>query len=273
MRTIALRVEYDGAQFHGFQRQRDPSLPTVGGLLEQIMSSVLDEPVEVVCAGRTDTGVHAVGQVVHVKTGSTRPLEVITRALWRLGHGRLAVPQAWEAPEWFHARHSAARRVYQYHILAAPQPSPLLASRAWHVYGPLDVARMQHEAVSLLGRRDFRAFQGGGRFDHYFRTMYRLEVRAAGAACGGGSYLRDAVARAPLVCIEVEADAFLPHMVRMLVGTLVDVGTGNRPAGTASMVLRSRDPRLSSAAAPPQALCLVRVVYPPSCGVPQEGPT
>lgn len=263
MRTIVFRVDYDGAAFRGFQRQSDPAFETVQGLLETILCQVLDEPVEAVGAGRTDTGVHAMGQIVHVRTRSDRPLETVTRALWRLGHGRISVPDAWEAPPWFHARHSAMRRVYQYHVLCAPQPSPLLAARTWHVWRRLDVAAMRHEARTLLGRRDFKAFQAGGDMENFFRTLHRFDVTPlAPVDEPSGSSLRAAVAEAPLLCVEIEADAFLPHMVRMLVGTLVDVGTGTRPPGTLARVQRSRDPRLSSAAAPPQGLCLVRVAYP-----------
>lgn len=268
MRTIALRVEYDGRRFHGFQRQKDERLQTVQGLLEELLSQVLDERVEAIGAGRTDTGVHAVGQVVHVRTSSTRPLETVVRAVWRLGHGDIAVPEAWEAPPWFHARHNAARRIYQYHVLCSPQPSPLLAGRTWHVPRRLDVPAMQREGTAVLGRRDFRAFQASGEAGttHFFRTLYRCRVWQAGEGLPPGgedaSYLCGAVLRAPLLCIEIEADAFLAHMVRMLVGTLVDVGTGHRPPGTMARVLRSRDGRRSSAAAPPHGLCLVRVDYP-----------
>lgn len=275
MRTIALRVEYDGTHFHGFQRQENASLPTVQGLLEQHLSEILDERVEVVGAGRTDAGVHAIGQVVHVRTHCVRPLPVVARALWRLASPRVAIPAAWEAPDWFHARHSAARRIYQYHLLCQEQPSPLLAARAWHVWRPVDVDIMRQEAATLLGRRDFKAFQAGGEAEHYFRTLIRFDLasgsRSPTSADEGDvhSYLRHAVERAPLLCLEIEADAFLSHMVRMMVGTLVDLGTGKRPAGTAARVLRGRDPRLSSALAPPQGLCLVRVLYPPACNAPQ----
>lgn len=263
MRTLVFRIEYDGEPFSGFQRQRDPGLQTVQGLLESILSQVLDEPVECVCAGRTDTGVHAIGQFAHVRTRSSRPLETVARALWMKAHGRLSVSGAWEAPAWFHARHSAARRIYQYHLLAEPRPRTMLAPRSWHVWRDLDVELMQREASSLLGRRDFRAFQAGGEMAHFFRTLHRFEVVAPQPPNGDArSHLRAAVDEARLICIELEADAFLPHMVRMLTGTLVDVGSGLRPPHTMARVLRSRDPRESSAAAPPHGLCLVRVEYP-----------
>lgn len=328
MRTLAFRVEYDGAQFNGFQRQR--GLPTVQGLLEELLTPLLGHEVEAIGAGRTDSGVHAVGQVVHVNTSSTRPLDAVVHALWRMAHGRLAIPFAWEAPAWFHARHNARRRVYQYLVLRSQQPSPLLAARTWHVWRDLDVDRMRHEAATLLGRRDFRAFQAGGEasLNHFFRTLHRFEVhesqvvgasaagdgaRAAGdgagaardgasaardGACAAGdgtsaagdgegasrdgsgrlsraphdhrSYLQRAVGASPLLCLEIEADAFLPHMVRMLVGTLIDVGSGLRPPGTMAQVLRTRDSRRSSAAAPPHGLCLVEVKY---AQVVFEGPT
>ncbi len=271
MRTLAFRIAYDGKPFHGFQKQKDPALPTVQGLLEHIVSDVLAERVEVVCAGRTDTGVHATGQVVHCVTQSTRPLEVVSRAVTRLAHGRLAVRAAWEAPPWFHARHRASCRVYQYHILNGPEPSPTLAARTWHVRRPLDLRAIQAEARDLQGRRDFKAFQAGAQVDHYFRTIKRVSAVTLPTETRHGtdrSYLRREVAEAPLICVEFEADAFLPHMVRMLVGTLVDVGSGLRRPGTVRAVLRSRDPGHSSAAAPANGLCLVDVAYPAHCLAP-----
>ena len=226
VRTLVFQMEYDGSVFSGYQRQRDPALETVQGLLENILSQVLDQPVEAVGAGRTDTGVHAVGQMVHVRTTNPRPLATVTRALWRLGHGRISVPQAWEAPDWFHARHSAARRIYQYHVLAAPQPSPLLGARTWHVWRPLDVRLMAQEARTVRGRRDFKAFQAGGEMETFFRTVHRFEVTPLETQPNEGtSHLRRGTSMAPLLCVEIEADAFLPHMVRMLMGTLVDVGS------------------------------------------------
>jgi len=268
-RRIAMRIEYDGGGFLGYQRQKDPAIPTVQGLLEDICSEVLDEPVTVVCAGRTDAGVHATGQVVHVRTESARPLDTLVRALVRNAHGRIGVRHAWEAPPWFHARHSASRRTYQYHLLVAATPRPVVAQRAWHYSREIDFDLLQSEGAALLGRRDFRAFCSGGEdLKHYFRTIHRLEWRRLAPGAASPSYL---VERLPLWHLEIEADAFLPRMVRMLVATLVDVAAGRRPPGTAARVLRGRDARQASAPAPPQGLCLVRVDYPPACRVPPPG--
>lgn len=286
MRSLAFRLAYDGTGLRGFQKQKDPSLSTVQGLLEDLLGRVLDEPVLVVCAGRTDAGVHALDQVVHVHTSSPRPLDVVVRAVNDLARGRIGIHHAWEAPTWFHARHQASRRVYQYHVHCQRAPSPLLARWSWHVRHPLDLALMQAETWSLLGRRDFRAYHSKG-FDlrHFFRTVHRFDVRevppARGEAGGEhGSWLVQEPSSQHLLVAEIEADAFLPHMVRLMMGTVVDVGSGRRPPGTVAAVLRSRDPRSASTPAPPHGLCLVRVTYPAWCLVPptpegraQEEPT
>jgi len=266
VRTIALRVEYDGAPFHGFQRQT-PERPSVQGLLEELLGQVLDEPVTVIGAGRTDAGVHAIGQVVHVQTRSDRSLEAVVRMVRRRGHGLVGVRDAWEAPSWFHARHHASRRVYQYHLLVNDSPLPVVGHRAWHVRPPLEAALLRSESGELLGRRDFRAFHVGGvgtGLRHHFRTIHRVEWHAPLPTCDGPSW----IGRQPLWMMEIEADAFLPRMVRMIAATLVDVAAGHRPPGTTARVLRSRDPRLSSVPAPAHGLCLVRVEYPAECGVP-----
>lgn len=273
MRNVGLRIAYDGSGFRGFQRQTDGSLPTVQGLLEELLGRVLAHPVRVVCAGRTDAGVHALDQVVHVHTTSARPIPVLVRALNQMAHGRITVLGAWDAPAWFHARHQASRRVYQYHVCAHDAPLPFLSRSTWNVRAPLDLAVMQVEAWSLLGRRDFRAFHSGSTdLRHFFRTVHRLELRRVPPSDAGahpsGSWIFTPPRPAELLVAEIEADAFLPHMVRLMMGTLVDVGTGRRPRGTVASVLRSRDPRVASAPAPPHGLCLVRVVYPPWCRVP-----
>lgn len=290
-RCLGLRVEYDGGAFHGFQRQTGRSTSTVQGLLEGILSEVLDEAVTAVCAGRTDTGVHAIGQVVSVATHSQRPLDVVVRALTRQAHGRMGVRAAWEAPPWFHARHNASRRVYQYHLLLHASPLPVVAARTHHFARPLDMEILRREAACLKGRRDFRAFQSGGvgEVRHFYRTVHRVVVGpaaqhpAAGLAsvCGNPlvapsacdpaparSYLVAAALDLPLVVLEIEADAFLPRMVRLIVGTLLEVASGKRPEGSTARILRSRDSGEAAPPAPAHGLCLVRVAYPAICGVP-----
>jgi tRNA pseudouridine38-40 synthase len=255
MRTLAMRVAYHGAHFEGFQRQG--AKPTVQGALEALLSNVLDEPVEVIGAGRTDSGVHATGQVVSVQTSSRRSLPVVQRSLNRNAHGRLAVSAIWEAPPWFSARHNAARRVYEYRVHCQPVPHPLLHDRAWHVPHAPDRALLQQESALLLGRRDFKAFQAG-RHDlrHFFRTVH------------GVDWLDGAAEGEPLLVMRIEANAFLPRMVRFIVATLLDVALSRRRPGTTLQVVRSRDSQQASAPAPARGLCLTEVRYAPECGVP-----
>jgi tRNA pseudouridine38-40 synthase len=267
MKTLVFELAYDGGSFMGYQRQAGRAADTVQGFLEEMLGEILAEPVEAICAGRTDTGVHASGQVVHVRTQSPLDAARVAQALNRKAHGRLAIVGAWHVANWFHARHNASRRTYQYHLLTSDAPSPWLRGLTWHVPWKLDLSLMQAEASSLLGRRDFRAYQAsrGDELRHFFRTLYRFDVGPVEATLNG-SWLASLPAGGGLVMAQIEADAFLPHMVRMLMGTLVAIGSGRRPTGTAAAVLRSRDPQQCSPLAPPQGLCLVRVVY--SAGLP-----
>ena len=241
---FALGIEYDGTAFNGWQTQRDGR--SVQAELERALSRVADHPVSVTAAGRTDTGVHAVGQVVHFDTEADRP-----ERAWTLGVNTalppdIAVRWARRAPEDFHARYSARERSYQYSIFNAPLRSALLRHRAWWVRRPLGADAMAAAARCLVGEHDFSAFRAAEcQAKTAIRKIVRLDVRQAGA----------------ILRIDVTANAFLHHMVRNIVGTLAVVGRGEADAAWVGEVLAARDRRRAGMTAPAAGLCLVRVDY------------
>lgn len=221
--------------------------------LEEALAQVADESVEVICAGRTDTGVHASGQVVHFETASARD-----ERGWQLGLNSnlpndISVSWARQVSDDFHARFSATARSYCYRILNSPHRSALHRHRAWWVRQPLDAARMHEAAQLLVGEHDFSAF------------------RAAG--CGAKSPTRiisniRVVRDGDWITLTVSANAFLQHMVRNIVGTLIQVGAGDEQQQWLVDVLRSRDRKRGGVAAPPHGLTLVCVDYPQAFGIP-----
>lgn len=242
---IAMGIEYDGTAYNGWQRQKTGT--GVQEVLERALSTVADETVETVCAGRTDTGVHASGQVVHFDTGATR-----SSRGWLLGANSLLpddVNASWVTfvGDDFHARYSATRRTYRYLLLNRLVRSALARRRAWWVYRHLDVARMRRAARHLLGEHDFSAFRAAGcQASTPVREVFDIDVERAHDWIG----------------ITVAANAFLQHMVRNLTGVLVAVGQGEQPPEWAAEVLRSRDRTAAGVAAPAHGLTLVRVDYP-----------
>jgi tRNA pseudouridine38-40 synthase len=248
---VALGIEYDGTSYNGWQRQKNGI--GVQQRLEEALALVANEPVEVVCAGRTDTGVHASGQVVHFDTSADR-----SDRGWLLGANTNLPPDisvSWVqfVSDDFHARFSATSRRYRYVILNRLQRSALHRHRAWWVHQPLDETIMHEAAQSLLGEHDFSAF------------------RAAG--CQANSAMRDltsiGVARSgDWVTLDVTANAFLMHMVRNITGTLAAIGQGEQPVGWIREVLDSRDRTLGGVTAPPHGLTLIAVHYPGSFGIP-----
>ncbi len=248
---LALGIEYDGTSYNGWQRQK--SGLGVQQRLEEALSRVADEAIEVTCAGRTDTGVHASGQVVHFDTLAER-----SERGWLLGANSnlpadISVSWVRHVDTEFHARFSATGRSYRYRILNRLQRSALYRERAWWVHQPLDAARMHEAALRLLGEHDFSAF------------------RAAG--CQSGSALREithieVVRDGNWVTLCVSANAFLMHMVRNITGTLVAIGQGEAPIEWISDVLESRDRTVGGVTAPPHGLTLVAVDYPGEFRIP-----
>lgn len=252
---IALGIEYDGTAYNGWQRQNSGS--GVQQRVEEALSRVADQSIAVTCAGRTDTGVHATGQVVHFDTDSKRD-----DRSWLLGCNTslpddVSVQWARQVDDEFHARFSATARHYQYRILNRLQRSALHRDRAWWVYQPLDADRMHEAAQSLLGEHDFSAFRAAGcRANTPNRNISRIAI----ARCGDW------------ITLEVSANAFLQHMVRNLTGTLAEVGVGQQDSRWVEQVLESRDRKRGGIAAPPHGLTLVSVDYPPSMAIPEATP-
>lgn len=252
---IALGVEYDGSGFHGWQIQ--PGVRTVQEVLEQALSKVADQPVVVQCAGRTDTGVHGVGQVVHFDTAARR-----ASRSWILGTN-VNLPRdvnvLWAQPvsEQFHARFSAVSRDYRYVILNRATRSSLQRDRAVWTHRPLDAARMHEAAQLLLGTHDFSSYRAlGCQAKSPVRTLTRLDVR------------RDA----DRVIIDVSANAFLHHMVRNIAGVLMAIGRGEQPVGWTRDILERRDRTQGGVTAPPEGLFLMRVGYPEDFAIPEPPP-
>lgn len=251
MSRYAMGVEYNGAGFSGWQIQ--PDQPTVQQAVEQALSRVADHPVQVVCAGRTDAGVHATAQVVHFDSTAPR-----TPWAWALGANAnlprtVAALWAQPVPDEFHARFDALSRSYRYLLLnRRTRPGVDHDRVAWH-HRPLDAHRMHAAAQLLLGEHDFSAFRAQGcQAKTPVRTLHRLEVRREGGT----------------VVFELTANAFLHHMVRNLVGSLLRVGAGEQEPGWLREVLASRDRTQAAATAPAAGLYLVAVEYPARYALP-----
>jgi tRNA pseudouridine38-40 synthase len=247
MRILRLTLQYDGTDFVGWQRQARGV--SVQGLLEDALAAFEGGPVTVHGAGRTDAGVHALAQVASVPMTAAHEARAIQRGLNAVLPPAVRVAAVADAPAGFHARYDASGKTYEYRIGNARYLTPFLVRYAWHVPQPLDLDAMRQAAARLVGAHDFAAFQGsGGAVADTVRTIETIDWRA-----GTGD---DAVLVATIV-----ADGFLRHMVRNVVGTMVDVGLGRRKADEIDGILRSRDRTRAGRTAPAQGLFLVGVRY------------
>ena len=243
---LRLTVEYEGTRYVGWQLQ--PGGPTVQGVLERALATVLREPVRVRGAGRTDAGVHAAGQVATAPLSHTVDPGRVRRSLNALLPDDVAVRDVALVDDSFDPRLHARSRVYEYRILNAPAPSPFWRRWAWHVVMPLDAAAMDEAAQLLEGEHDFATFRGADAKETPRTTVRRvLESR-----------IRH---QPPLLVYRIEATAFLKHMVRNVVGTLVEVGLGDRAPGCMAELLAGRDRTRAGATAPARGLTLVEVRY------------
>jgi tRNA pseudouridine38-40 synthase len=251
MPRFAVGLEYDGRAYSGWQFQ--PGLQTVQDTVQRALSRVADSPVQIVCAGRTDAGVHASAQVAHFDTEALR-----SERGFRLGANSYLpsdVSVAWlrEVPGHFHARYSALARSYRYLVLNRDSRSALAFGRATWERRPLDAARMHSAAQVLVGEHDFSAFRAiECQAKSPRRHVERLEVT------------RDA----EWVTVAITANAFLHHMVRNVAGLLLSIGHGESPPERAAAVLASRDRKTNAATAPPDGLYLAAVRYPAEFGLP-----
>ena len=249
---IAIGIEYDGTAYNGWQRQRTGV--GVQECLEEALAGVADESIQVTCAGRTDTGVHASGQVGHFDTAADR-----SDRGWLLGANTnlpddVNVTWVMRVPDAFHARYSATARSYRYLILNRLVRSALFRRRAWWVHQQLDHELMNRAAQLLVGEHDFSTFRAAGcQASSPHREIFSISVS------------RDD----DWVILDVSANAFLQHMVRNITGTLVAIGRGEENVDWLSDVLQTRDRTFGGVAAPPHGLTLVRVDYPEDFGIPR----
>lgn len=248
---IALGIEYKGTQFSGWQSQAGAR--TVQDCVELALGRVADRPVRVAAAGRTDAGVHAGAQVIHFDTDVHRPGHSWVRG----GNSHLPhdvrILWARSVPDRFHARFSALERAYRYVIYAARTRPAILDGLCTWVYYDLSLGSMQEALDAVPGTHDFSAFRAAGcQAKSPVRTVSRCEISQSG----------------PWLWLDIRADAFLQHMVRNLVGTLLLIGRGERPVAWLGQVLAGKDRRSAGPCAPPAGLYLMAVRYPPQLGIP-----
>jgi len=244
---VKLVLEYDGTRYVGWQVQ--PNGPSIQAEVERALATLHKTPRRVTAAGRTDAGVHARGQVVSFPEERPLPLAAYVKGMNALLPEDVAVRSASVEPDGFDARRSARGKRYRYVIDNVATRAPLGRLQAWQLFGLLDVGAMREAAAHLVGRHDFAAFQAADcACEHAVREVRRLDV------------LGEAGGRIELV---FEATAFVKHMVRNVVGTLVEVGQGRRLPGSLPALLASLDRREAGPTAPPQGLCLEEVFYPP----------
>lgn len=249
LRYIACRVAYDGSRFHGSQLQQNAS--SIQGALEDAIEKVCCHPARIVLAGRTDAGVHALGQCFRFATESKLPVERVPSALNANLDKSVRVWEPREVNESFHPRYSALSRTYRYWIENASPGNVLLSHVAASCRQPLDLVRMQQAAMFFVGRHDFAAFQSAGSpSPTTVRYVKRLQLRR-----------RQDILGVPLIEIEIEADAFLYRMVRNIVGALMAVGKGEVEPSDVTRLLESKERQLCPSPAPSQGLCLVDVTY------------
>lgn len=249
---IVLGIEYNGSRYYGWQAQEN--LPTIQGCLETALSRVANEPITLFCAGRTDAGVHATGQIAHFDTQAER-----TSHAWIFGANTylpddIVLFSAFETTDHFHARHSALSRRYHYLIYNHPTPSALWASSAafWR-HSQLDELIMDRAAQALLGEHDFSSFRSSQcESKTPIREILAIHVRRKGR----------------FVMLDIQANAFLHHMVRNIAGTLIRIGAGEYPPDYLRNILESKDRKQAFETASPSGLYLVEVRYPSEFSIP-----
>ncbi len=247
---VRLTVAYDGSSFHGFAP--NPGVPTVGGTLIEALERILRHPVELTCAGRTDKGVHARGQVIDFVTSEGADLDALVRALNGLCGPSIAVRDPEVVPDDFSARFDATARRYRYTIHNSPTPDPFSVTTAWHIRDPLSLDRLRLGCDPLLGTHDFTSF-------------CRKAMLADGSEA---SLVRDVhearwqVEPDDVLTFWIEASSFCHQMVRSIVGTLVEVGLGKLTPGELMGILAARDRNAAGPVAPPHGLVLWTVTYP-----------
>jgi tRNA pseudouridine38-40 synthase len=244
MPTVKLVLEYDGTCYAGWQRQ--PDHPTIQEAIERAIRQVSQATVSVIGAGRTDSGVHALGQVASFRTDCGWSASDWMRALNAVLPKDIAVRSSALMDDLFHAQHDAKGKLYTYRILHRPARPTIDRAFVWHIYRPLDDAAMQQAAATLIGSQDFSSFEGS--LTDNTDPICHLQRLAV-------------IRHDDQIIIEAYADRFLKHMVRAMVGTVVEVGLGKRTPDSLIDVLKARDRSAAGQTAPPHGLCLIRVDY------------
>ena len=252
---VAAIVEYHGAHFHGWQRQKHHPEPTIQAALEDALSKIANESISVVCAGRTDAGVHASTQVIHFETTAQRkPHNWVRGTNTQLPIG-IAVRWVGEVDKDFHARFSATARRYRYLIYNKPVKQGLMHDQFTWIRNPLDEQLMDDAAKSLLGENDFTSFRAKDCQSHTpFRNIHQISVKRFG----------------DIVMIEVQANAFLYHMIRNIAGVLIPIGMGKKPVSWTADLLKIKDRSKAGVTAHSDGLYFVGVDYPEKFGIPSE---
>lgn len=246
LKNFKITVEYDGSGFHGWQRQKCDR--TIQSEIEKAIANIVGEKVAVIGSGRTDAGVHALGQVANFRCDTRLNEAVFQKALNSLLPEAIVVRMCQQVDPGFHARYDARSKTYRYRIVNHPLPVAIGRQYAWHIRRPLNMNAMRAAAEVLLGRHDFKAFEGAGSpRSHTIRHVFKAQLRKEN--------------KAHYLAFEIEANGFLRFMVRNLVGTLVLVGCGKVSMKGFATILHSRDRRQAGATAPPQGLFLVKVSY------------
>lgn len=250
---VALGVEYDGSAYNGWQCQ--PDVPSVQNTLQVALGGIAGESIAVTAAGRTDTGVHALEQVVHFDTSVERPLSAWVRGTNALLPASIAVLWAHAVPDEFHARFSAQARSYRYLLLNRPVRSAVQHGKAGWFHAPLELEAMREAARFLLGEHDFSAFRASEcQANSPVRTLTQLDIRRHGET----------------IIFDLSANAFLHHMVRNIVGSLVYVGKGKHPPQWLQEVLESRSRAHAAPTFAPDGLYLRHISYDAQWGLPQQ---
>jgi len=245
-KNIKLVLSYDGSNYHGWQRQKNAM--TVQEMMEERIRMMVGEPVTLTGSGRTDAGVHAKCQVCNFRTRSGIPPRDMKKGLNSLLPEDIYIREASYVPPEFHARYSARSKTYEYRILNRREPDVFLRNYVWHIQRPLDHHAMAEAFGLLAGTHDFSSFRSSGSGNlNPVRLVTRAELH---------------VPEAGFLCVVMEADGFLRHMVRNVVGTLVEVGLGKMSPARFGEVFVSKDRRLAGIKAPAQGLFLVDVKYP-----------
>jgi tRNA pseudouridine38-40 synthase len=254
MRNIRLTIAYDGTDFHGWQRQL--KAPTIQSCLEAALEKIVGSAVKVVASGRTDAGVHATKQVANFKTSSPIPCPNLVQAINNMLPATVRVKEADEVPDEFHARYAVRSKTYRYRILQARVCSPFIARFVYHYPYPLDRGRMAEAARLIEGRHDFASFAGA--------CAAHEDVRLESSPSTEREIFTSHIfwrARTLILGYQVCGNGFLHHMVRNIVGTLIEVGRGTLEPGDMARILEACNRALAGPTAPAQGLCLMGVEY------------